>query len=261
MTASELYKAGRLQDAIDAQLQEVKKAPADHGKRLFLFEMLALTGDLDRAARQISVVRYDDAEIDLAVAFYTQLLEAEKARRQVFRDGHQPKFLIDPPDTVKVRLEALGRIREGNHTEANRLLEQANAGPAVAGRLNDKPFESMRDCDDLFGPVLEVMAHGDYYWLALEQVDAIVMNAPKFPRDLIWVPARLEVRDGPAGDVFVPALYPFSHEHVDDQIKLGRATDWKQESGGPILGVGQRTWLVDEEASSLLEWRSLEVAN
>ena len=41
MNASELYKAGKLQEAVDAQIKEVKASPADQSKRLFLFELLA----------------------------------------------------------------------------------------------------------------------------------------------------------------------------------------------------------------------------
>jgi len=39
MSASELFKAGKLQEAIDAQLKEVKNKPADQSERLFLFEL------------------------------------------------------------------------------------------------------------------------------------------------------------------------------------------------------------------------------
>jgi type VI secretion system protein ImpE len=127
----------------------------------------------------------------------------------------------------------------------------------VKGQLNATPFTSLRDCDDLFAGVLEVMAQGNYYWLPLEQVNVLAMNAPKFPRDLLWMPARLEVRDGPTGDVFLPALYPGSHAHADDLVKLGRMTDWKSDEGGPVLGVGLRMFLVEDEAVSLPEWREL----
>ena len=47
MTARESYNAGRLQEAIAAQTQEVKARPADQSQRLFLFELLAFAGDLD----------------------------------------------------------------------------------------------------------------------------------------------------------------------------------------------------------------------
>ncbi len=50
MNATELYRAGKLQEAITAQVAEVKANPTDQGKRLFLFELLVFAGDLDRAS-------------------------------------------------------------------------------------------------------------------------------------------------------------------------------------------------------------------
>jgi protein involved in temperature-dependent protein secretion len=42
-------------------------------------------------------------------------------------------------------------------------------------------------------------------------------------------------------------------------VKLGRATDWKQGDGGPVLGAGARTFLVGKEGSALAEWRELQM--
>jgi len=260
MNAGELYKGGKLREAIDAQVQEVKAHPADHGKRLFLFELLAFAGELDRAARQIDAVAYDDLALDAAVLNYRKLLDSERARRRLFAEGLKPEFLVEPPAHVALRLDAVNRLREDRPAEAAELLGRANeAAPAeLRGTLNGKEFTGLRDADDLFGTVLEVMAHGSYYWVPLEQVQTLAMNPPRFPRDLLWVAARLEVKDA-AGDVFLPALYPGSHEHADDQVRLGRATDWKQGEGVPVLGAGLRTFLVGEDAVSLLEWRELIV--
>jgi type VI secretion system protein ImpE len=259
MNASELFKAGKLQEAIEAQIKEVKANPADHAKRLFLFELLAFAGDLDRARRHIEAVNYSDLELDTAVLAYRKLLDAEQARRRLFSDGLTPQFLTEPPDYIRVRLEAVNRLRAKRPGEARELLEQVNtASPPLQGQLNDKPFTLLRDCDDLFAGVLEVMAHGNYYWVPLEQVVSVTMKPPRFPRDLLWVSARLELRDA-TGDVFLPVLYPGSHEHPDNQIKLGRSTDWKGAEGEPILGVGLRSFLVGDDAVSLLEWRHLQI--
>jgi type VI secretion system protein ImpE len=261
MSASELFKSGNLQPAIDAQIKEVKANPADHARRLFLFEMLAFAGDLDRARRQVDAVNYGQMELDTAVLAYRKLLDAEEKRRRLFRDGLSPQFLREPPEHIRLRLEAVNRLREGRKDEALQTLEKAAAvTPAVQGQLNGKPFNTLRDCDDLLAGVLEVMNQGNYYWLPLEQVDSVAMNPPKFPRDLLWVPARLAVRDGPSGEAYLPALYSGSHEHADNQVKLGRMTDWKGAEGEPILGQGLRMFLVDDDAVSLLDWRDLVVA-
>jgi type VI secretion system protein ImpE len=261
MNASALFKAGKLQEAIDAQTQAVKSDPADQNKRLFLFELLAFAGDLDRARRQIEAIDYQEADRNAALADYGRLLDAEEARRRLFRDGVPPRFLTMEPEHVKLRLDAINRLRENRAAEARDILEKAaQSSPAVQGQLNDKPFSLLRDCDDLFGTVLEVFFGGDYCWVPLEQVGRLEIKPPKFPRDLIWIPAQMELRDGSTGAVFLAALYPGSPEHADDQIKLGRATDWKTLEDGPVLGVGQRTFLVGEDASSILEWRQLTIS-
>ncbi len=259
MTASELFKAGQLQAAIDAQIQEVKKNAADPQKRIFLFELAAFAGDLERAKRQIDAVNYEDLDRQVVVLDYRKLLESETSRRAVFREGKPPHFLSPPPEHVQLRFQAVKALQEKRPAEALELLNKANEQmPAVQGTLNGKPFTSLRDCDDLFGGVLEVMSQGMYSWVPLEQIDSLAMNAPKAPRDLLWFPGRMQLRDGQTGPVYLPALYPFSHEEKDEAVKLGRVTDWKQIENGPVLGVGQRTYLVDGEPSGLLEWREVQ---
>jgi type VI secretion system protein ImpE len=260
MSAGDLYNAGRLAEAIQAQIGEVKTNPADHAKRLFLFELLVFVGDLDRARRQIDAVDYTEPELQIALMAYRKLLDAEQKRRRLFADGLAPGSLIEPPEHVRLRLEAVNRMREKRPAEAAIILAKAQeATPVLEGRLNKKPFAALRDCDDVFSGVLEVMSQGNYFWVPFEQIDSLAMNAPKFPRDLIWVPARLEVRGGPAGDVFLPALYPQSHEHVDNQVKLGRMTDWQGTEGEPVRGAGLRMFIVGDDDVSLLEWRQLEM--
>jgi type VI secretion system protein ImpE len=259
MNASELFRAGKLGEAIEAQIQSVKVHPADHARRLFLFELLAFSGDLDRARKQIEAVNYGQIELDAAVMNYRKLLDAEKQRRELFTQGRTPKFFGEPSRQCLQRVQAIGHLRGNRPAEALSLLKEASAGEAIKGKLNGKPFTSLRDCDDVFGSVLEVMAHGEYYWVPLNTLATLAMNPPKYPRDLLWTPARMELQDGGSGDVFLPAIYPMSHEHSDPQIRLGRMTDWKPSENGPTVGVGARVFLVDDEDIGLLDWRELVI--
>jgi type VI secretion system protein ImpE len=261
VTANDLFKAGKLKEAIDAQLAEVKAKPADHGRRLFLFELAAFAGDLERARKQIDAVEYPEPELAATLANYRKLIDAETLRRRLFADGVAPGFLADAPDHAKLRLEAVNRLREGNQAEAAALLTRANAeAPGVKGTLNGKAFDGLRDADDLLGPVLEVLAQGRYFWIPVEQVEALALNPPKFARDLLWMPARLMMREGEQGEVFLPTLYPNSHAHPDEAVKLGRSTDWKQAEGGPVLGAGLKTFLIGDDPSTVLDWRQLELS-
>src|SRR5689334_7942948 len=137
MNATEFFKAGQLPQAVEAQLKEVKAHPQDHGKRLFLFELLAFSGDLDRARKQLDVVKYDTLEQEAATLQYRKLLDSEGLRRRLFQESHPPEFFGEPPEHVRQRLEAVNRLREGRAAEAAELLTQANAAaPVLKGTLN-----------------------------------------------------------------------------------------------------------------------------
>ncbi len=261
MNAGELFKAGRLQAAIDAQLADVKAAPGDDGRRLFLFELAAFAGDLDRAKKQIEMLSYDLPQLQMAVGLYRLALDSEAARRNFLQSGQPPQFFSPPPDHVARRLQAVQELRSGRPAEAAEMLKEANeAAPMLCGQCNGRPFDILRDADDLFGTVLEVFANGRYFWLPLEQTAAIAMNSPTTPRDLIWAPARLTLKNGTSGDVLLPTMYPNSHEHADDAVKLGRATDWLTPAEGLVRGVGAKTFLVGDEATALLDWRDVAIA-
>jgi type VI secretion system protein ImpE len=257
MTASDLFKAGRLQEALQAQLQEVKDHPADQACRLFLFELAVFAGDLDRARKQIDALRYDDPGLEATRQRYRVLLDAEQARRRLFERGERPRFLGEPPPHAELRLAALDRLRNGEVAPASELLDRAEREtPAIAGLLNGKPFTALRDEDQVLGPVLEVLANGNYFWVPLEQVVSLSAAPPRFPRDLYWLPARLETA-AEKGDVFLPALYAGSHARPDDAVKLGRLTEILAPGGSPARGAGMHSFLADGEPVGLLEWREL----
>lgn len=260
MNASDLYQAGRLRDALHAQLQAVKGDPVDPAKRIFLFELLLFTGDIDRARKHLEAADYNDIKMDSAKQEYRRLLDAEQARRLLFQTSREPGFLAEPPEHVRWRIEALTHLRENRLEAAAQLITRANeAIPQMTGTLNKKPFSGLRDADDVFGSVLEVMAQGRYFWVPLEQVAGLAMNPPKYPRDLFFFPARLSLRDGQEGEVYLPALYPFSHQASEEALQLGRATDWKTPEIGPVQGLGARTFLIGEDLSALADWRELLV--
>jgi type VI secretion system protein ImpE len=259
MNAHELFKSGNLSSAIEAQTDEVRAAPGDQDKRLFLFELLAFAGDLDRAQRAIDALHYDDLQTEAARQGYRQLLDAERKRRQTFAQLTPPAFFESTPEHATTRLAALQELRGGRPAEAVALLQKADQQvPAVQGVCNDRPFQGLRDGDDCLGSVLEVMARGNYYWVPFEQIQSLKMNPPRFPRDLLWAPAHLEMRAAGAGEVFLPALYPGSHEATEPAAKLGRRTDWREGGPGPVTGIGAKTFLVGDEAMSILEWRQLD---
>jgi type VI secretion system protein ImpE len=258
MKAGDLFKVGKLQEAIDLQIREVKANPGDPNRRLFLFELIAFTGDLDKARKQLEAISYGQLELDTVVGVYGKVLEAEETRRRFVREGVPPQFFAEPPEYVRWQLEATQHLREKRVPQAAELLIKAlAASPTLNGKWNDKPFNSLRDGDDLFAAVLEVFGNGKYWWVPLEQIQTVTMNPPKYPRDLLWVPAWLEPKDYAPVKVFLPVLYPASYESNDNEVKMGRLTQWQDLGDGPVLGVGQHSYFFEEQEVGLLDWREL----
>jgi type VI secretion system protein ImpE len=111
----------------------------------------------------------------------------------------------------------------------------------------------MRDADDLLAGSFEVLTTtGKYFWIPTERVQTLEFHPPKRPRDLLWRRASMSVAQGPDGEVYLPAVY-VTDAPVADALRLGRETDWRQADGGPVRGVGQRLFIVGEDAAPMME--------
>lgn len=258
MTASELFQAGRLREAIDAQIAKVKAAPTDQRARLFLFELFVFSGELDRARKQLEVLTYDDPKHTAAVEQFRFALDAEAKRRAVFAGNAAPEWLSTADGHLTRRLDAVHALARGQTADARRMLDEANAAvPVLAGTLNGQPFQGLFDADERFGTVLEVFGSGGVYsWVPLEAVETITLNRPAAPRDVAWRPANLVLDNGVSGDVLLPGLYPGTHESADEELKLGRSTDWV-ETAGVTRGVGGKQFLCNGVISPVVNWSAV----
>ncbi|MBA3312915.1 MAG: SciE type virulence protein [Planctomycetota bacterium] len=254
MTAAELFREGRLDDAISAQVEAVKSAPTDLGKRTFLFELYAFAGDLERAERQLKFIESQSTELSLATGAFRQCIEAELARRKVFAGEGEPHFIAEPPAAVRRHAEALRLLNEDRVDDARTKLAEAKAEyPAASGQANGIVFGEFRDADDLLAPVIEFYDGPMYCWAPLAQIRSFSLTAPKTPRDLLWNVCELTLDDDTVRSGVMPVLYPNSHESDDDAIRLGRQTDWVGYENGPTFGQGMRTFLMDGEERGMLE--------
>jgi type VI secretion system protein ImpE len=257
--AKALFDAGELGAAVEELTRQVKAKPGDAAGRTALFEMLCFAGDLDRAEKQLDALGHESVEREIGVQVYRNNIKAERDRRRLFSDGLRPHFLAEPPAYVGLHLSALDRLREGNASEAKEMLDRAEGErPAPAGLLGGSEFQDFRDYDDLVGPVLELIVKDRYTWLPFEQISRIEIDAPKRLRDLMWAPARILTPNGSAGEVFIPALYAGSSDHRDDQVRLGRLTEWLEAGEGIYRGAGLRLFLVDDEGKAVFEVREAE---
>lgn len=259
MNSKQLLESGQLSAAVTELTQEVKQRPADVSLRTFLFEVLCFAGEYDRAVRQLDVIGHQDEKTGVGVEVYRQLIRAESKRKQLFEQGLMPTFLATPPTYVTNQLDAISCLRTGKSGDAKRLLEESSGrAPNCACRVNGQDYASFRDSDDRTASVLEVFARDAYLWIPVEQVVKIVIPPPTHLRDLLWMPASVEVMGRPAVDVFLPVLYPESAVQENDQIRLGRMTDWLDLGDRIVGGIGQKVFLLGEIELALLEIREFE---
>jgi type VI secretion system protein ImpE len=257
-TASALFRAGKLDDAVAAAQAALRKAPTDLNARVLLGELLAFTGNLERADVVLDAASAIDPSTALVVAEFRQLIRADMARRQLFRDGRVPEFLAEPTEMQRLQLAALVALRAGDVAEAARQAEAAEAvRPQTPGHHNDAAFDDLRDADDLLAGSFEVLTTtGKYFWIPAERVEALEFHPPKRPRDLLWRRASMSVASGPDGEVYLPAIYA-ADEPMTDVLRLGRETDWRQAPDGPVRGVGQRLFILGEDAVPMMDLGNL----
>ncbi len=231
VSADELFRAGKLEEAIELLGVGLRSNPADAQRRTFLFELLCFAGAHDRAEKQLDVLAGGNPQAGMGALLYRAALHAERTRQEMFLNGQFPQ-----------------------------------GGPMphrVAGTLNGRPFQELVDADPRVGARLEVFAAGQYLWIAFEHIATVRLAPPKRLRDLLWSPAV--VRTGPGfqgielGEVLLPALAPLSWQHAEVAVRLGRVTEWTELEDRTAVPLGQKLLLVDGEEFPILELRELDI--
>lgn len=230
MTAQELWKLGRIEEAIQALNAELRSNPTDTKRRIFLFELLCFAGVYDRAEKQLEILAQDGQQAEMGTLIYRAALHAERLRHEMFEKKTYPL---------------------------------SSARGEVSGAINGKPFTSLSDADSRIGANLEVFAAGAYLWLPFSVIAAVEMAPPKRLRDTLWAPAVLRCSENykgqELGEVLIPALTPFAWKHQDPNVRLGRTTVIESNGSDGPLPQGQKFFLADDEEVPLLELRSLVV--
>jgi len=227
-SAQALFTSGRLEDAITQLGTELREHPTDTQRRSFLFELLSLAGQYDRAGKQLDLLASASPMAEAGASVYRAALQAERVREHMFDSGDFPQ----------------------------------NPAPApVAGTWNGTPFSSIEDADPRVGARLEVMAGGRYLWIPFAHLASVVIEAPTRLRDVHWLSARVatgpSVKDMELGQVLLPALSPAAWRHTDVELRLGRATDWDELPSGEFAPVGQKMLRIDDQHVPLADVREL----
>ena len=257
MTAEALIREGKPIAALAEVEKAVRKAPTDAKLRIFLFQLLTLLGQWDRAVTQLNVIGDLDAAALMMVTVYREVIAAEAVRESVFAGDTTPMLLGQPDPWLGWLVESAKLFATGQLEEAGRLHDAAfEAAPTTGGAIDDKPFDWIADADGRLGPVLEVIVKGNYYWVPFKNIAEIQIERPTDLRDLVWIPANFTWSNQGKAVGFIPVRYPGTAACGDEKLMMSRAADW-QDRAGVAVGAGHRILATANGEYPLLEVRKV----
>ena len=257
MTAEDCLKQGDIKGALKLLQEQVKKQPDNAELRVFLFQLLSVMGQWDRALTQLDVVTdLDDGTLAM-VSMYRQVIACERIREQVFSGKKEPIIFGKPNEWVALLIQALKLTAQGENIKSQQLRIQAfDAAEITSGLINEQPFEWFADCDPRLGPVMEAMVDGRYLWIPIENIKSIVIEEPADLRDVIWLPTHFTWNNEGESYGLIPTRYPFSYQY-DPLLTLSRKTEWKDCGNDMFLGLGQKTWATDFDEYPVMDIRTI----
>lgn len=258
MGAEQSLREGKPEEALSQLQQRVRADPSNAKQRVFLFQLLCVMGQWDRALNQLNVAAELDPSTLAMAQTYREALRCEALRGQVFEGKRSPLLLGEPEPWVALILQALVLSAEGRHDRAEEIRERAfDAAPTIGGTLDGQTFEWIADADQRLGPMLEVIVNGAYYWVPFHRIREIRLEAPADLRDVVWMPAHFSWANGGENVALIPTRYPGSETAEDGALRLARRTEWVEASGGAYLGLGQRMLATDAGEYSLMDVRTI----
>lgn len=243
------------------QLQaQIRTLPGDARLRTFLFQLLSLRGDWQRALEQLTLAAQLDPKALLMAQTYREALRCEVLRAQVIAGRKSPMVIGEPEPWLGLLVESMLRAGRGEMPASKTLREQAfDQAPPSAGAIDGNRFEWIADADVRFGPVLEAVLNGGYYWIPFSRLQRIGLQAPEDLRDLVWAPAQLQfVNEGEAA-ALIPVRYPGSEQAADGALQMARRTEWQDAAPGLQVGLGQRLLATDAGEYPLLDVREIVI--
>jgi type VI secretion system protein ImpE len=256
-----LVKAGQLVEALASAQGQVRAKPSDPGVRVQLFQLYAINGQWEKALDQLNIAMELNAKDYMVVAQVAgRALNAMAFRDEVFKGLREPKVLGEPEEWVGWMLQALKHDAKGEHGAAVALRERAlEAAPAVAGKINGEAFAWLSDADQRFGPMIEIILEGGYYWAPVSRVSKLTIEPPEHLHYLVWTPATLRWSNGGEAIGMIPVRYPGSEASADVKVRLARATTWSEAAGRTSTGLGQRLLATDVGDYPMLDVRTIEL--
>ena len=260
MQAEELLQAGQLTEALAVLENQIRSDPSNPKLRVFLFQLLSVLGDWERALTQLNVAAELDPMNLLMVQVCRVALNCEALRAEIFAGKRSPLVFGEPAEWIGLLVQANQMIAEGKYEASQKLRERAfETATAIAGSIDNQRFEWISDADSRLGPIIEAIIDGKYYWVPFTALHQVQIEPPADLRDVVWLPAHFTWVNGGQTTGLIPTRYPNSETSKDSAILLSRKTEWIEQPGDLYLGLGQRIFTTNEDEFPLLQIRQIDL--
>lgn len=255
-----LLASGNLEELRRSLIEAVKRAPGDQGARMYLWQVMAVQGDWDKALSQLRTLASVAGEAQMLATVYHQAIEAEKQRAAAYAGQAPFSVLVSSSPWIDTLAEGLTALAAGRIDDGSRLRDEAfDAVGDTPGKIGEHKFGWVADVDSRLGPCFEAVVQGKWGLIPFEAISRIKTEGPKDLRDVVWLPVELSLRSGQSAAALLPARYP-GVEAESNAIKLGRATEWRDGPGGEVP-VGQKLWSTDSDLEiGILDFTDLQLA-
>ena len=256
--AERAVRDGDLQTALRLLQDQIKQQPARADLRVFLFQLLSVMGQWERALTQLNVAADLDAKTLAMAQMYREAIRCELLRADVFAGKTSPVVFGQPEEWLALLIESMLVHGRSRPNEAQALRARAfESAPATTGTIDGQAFEWIADADMRLGPVCEAVINGKYYWIPYERLARIDLEAPVDLRDVVWMPAHFEFANGGDAVGVIPTRYPGSEKAEEAALSLARKTIWREDAPEVYSGVGQRILATDSGEHPIMDVRRI----
>ena len=260
MTPEELLKSGDAEGALAALSEKVRANPGDNRLRIFLFQLMCVMGQWDRAIRQLKICGEKDVAALPMAQTYREAIICEVYREKVFAGEKTPLVMGKPQDWLAQVIESLRLLASGQAQAAAEMRAQAfEAAPASKGMIDGQAFEWIADADMRLGPVFEAIVNGKYYWIPFNQIREIAFDPPTDLRDAVWTAGHLTLATEGKVVALIPTRYPLSGQKGAAAERLSRATSFTDQGAETFVGLGQKLIATDQGDIPLLDARNISL--
>jgi type VI secretion system protein ImpE len=218
-----------------AALQDARCArPVDAKLRVFLFQLLSVMGQWNRALTQLNVAGELDAGALPMVQTYREAIQCEALRAEIFAGKRAPLIFGEPQPWLACWSKRCARCRPTRRR--GKRAPQAFEPRRHRGSIDGDALRWLADADQRLGPVLEAVVNGRYVWIPFMPHRRIEIDPPADLRDAVWTAATFTWTNGAQTVGLIPTRYAGSAD-ADD------AFSWRAAPSGRASGLGQRMFV------------------